>query len=31
VRHCMVQGAGDERRLEQMTSELMSALGRLIA
>jgi len=30
VRHCMVQGAGEERRREQMTSELMSALGRLV-
>ncbi len=30
VQHCMVQGAVDERRREEMTSELMSALGRLV-
>ena len=30
VKHCMVQGAGDERRLQEMTTEMMEAVGRLV-
>lgn len=30
VRHCMADGAGDARRREEMTAELMHALGRLV-
>jgi DNA-binding FrmR family transcriptional regulator len=30
VRHCMAQGADDPRRLQEMTAELMQALGRLV-
>jgi DNA-binding FrmR family transcriptional regulator len=30
VKHCMAEGADDPKRLEQMTSELMQALGRLV-
>jgi len=30
VAHCMAEGAGDETRLAEMTTELMSALGQLV-
>ncbi len=30
VQHCMVEGADDPERREQMTGELMQALGRLV-
>src|SRR4051794_29880396 len=30
VTHCMAAGAGDAARREEMTAELMSALGRLV-
>jgi DNA-binding FrmR family transcriptional regulator len=30
VRHCMAVGADDNRRREEMTHELMQALGRLV-
>lgn len=30
VRHCMAEGADDPARLEEMTAELMEALGRLV-
>ena len=30
VKHCMAEGADDPRRLEDMTTELMHALGRLV-
>jgi DNA-binding FrmR family transcriptional regulator len=30
VQHCMVQGADDPERREQMTAELMHAMGRLV-
>ena len=30
VKHCMAEGAGDPRRLHEMTAELMQALGRLV-
>ena len=31
VQTCMSEGAGDEERRAQMTSELMAALGRLVS
>lgn len=31
VRHCMVAAAGDDARREEMTTELMGAVGRLVA
>jgi DNA-binding FrmR family transcriptional regulator len=30
VQHCMVEGADDPERREQMTAELMHAMGRLV-
>src|SRR4051812_5432293 len=30
VQHCMADGAGDPERLDEMTRELMEALGRLV-
>ena len=30
VQHCMAEGADDPRRLDEMTRELMRALGRLV-
>jgi DNA-binding FrmR family transcriptional regulator len=30
VQHCMVEGAEDPERREEMTAELMHALGRLV-
>ncbi len=30
VNHCMVEGAGDEERLKEMTAEMMGAVGRLV-
>ena len=30
VKHCMVEGAGDEKRREEMTTEMMEAVGRLV-
>ena len=30
VQHCMAEGADDPKRLEEMTEELMRALGRLV-
>ena len=30
VQHCMAAGADDPKRLEEMTGELMQALGRLV-
>jgi DNA-binding FrmR family transcriptional regulator len=30
VKHCMAAGADDPERLEEMTGELMQALGRLV-
>jgi CsoR family transcriptional regulator, copper-sensing transcriptional repressor len=30
VQHCMAEGADDPRRLDEMTTELMQALGRLV-
>jgi CsoR family transcriptional regulator, copper-sensing transcriptional repressor len=30
VQHCMAEGAGDEKRMKETTSELMSALGQLV-
>jgi DNA-binding FrmR family transcriptional regulator len=30
VKHCMVEGAGDEKRLQEMTVEMMDAVGRLV-
>jgi CsoR family transcriptional regulator, copper-sensing transcriptional repressor len=30
VRHCMGEGANDPERRQEMTSELMQALGRLV-
>jgi CsoR family transcriptional regulator, copper-sensing transcriptional repressor len=30
VRHCMAEGADDPRRLDEMSAELMQALGRLV-
>jgi DNA-binding FrmR family transcriptional regulator len=30
VQHCMSAGAGEPRRREEMTGELMEALGRLV-
>lgn len=30
VRHCMTAGADDEGRMEEMTSELMGAVSRLV-
>jgi DNA-binding FrmR family transcriptional regulator len=30
VNHCMVAGAGDEERLQEMTDEMMGAVGRLV-
>jgi CsoR family transcriptional regulator, copper-sensing transcriptional repressor len=30
VRHCMVGGAEDPKRRDEMTAELMTALGRLV-
>jgi hypothetical protein len=30
VQHCMAEGADDPQRLEEMTGELMQALGRLV-
>jgi DNA-binding FrmR family transcriptional regulator len=30
VRHCMAEGADDLERLEEMTGELMRAMGRLV-
>jgi len=31
VRHCMTDAAGDERRRDEMTEELMGAVGRLVS
>lgn len=30
VNHCMAEGAGDEQRREEMTAEMMGAVGRLV-
>jgi hypothetical protein len=30
VQHCMAEGAGDPKRQQEMTEELMQALGRLV-
>ncbi len=30
VTHCMIEGAGDEKRRQEMTTEMMSAVGRLV-
>jgi DNA-binding FrmR family transcriptional regulator len=30
VQHCMAQGAGDAPRRDEMTTELMQAMGRLV-
>jgi CsoR family transcriptional regulator, copper-sensing transcriptional repressor len=30
VRHCIIEAAGDDRRRQEMTTELMSALGQLV-
>jgi DNA-binding FrmR family transcriptional regulator len=30
VQHCMAEGAGDAKRRQEMTGELMHALGRLV-
>jgi DNA-binding FrmR family transcriptional regulator len=30
VQHCMAQGSDDPKRREEMTAELMQALGRLV-
>jgi CsoR family transcriptional regulator, copper-sensing transcriptional repressor len=30
VRHCMAEGAEDPKRLEEMTDELMQAMGRVV-
>ena len=30
VQHCMSEGAGDPQRRDEMTTELMQALGRLV-
>lgn len=30
VQHCMISGAGDEQRREEMTTELMGAVSRLV-
>ena len=30
VSHCMVEGAGDQERLREMTAEMMGAVGRLV-
>ena len=30
VRHCMVDGADDPKRRDEMTAELMTAIGRLV-
>ena len=31
VRHCLVDASGDTKRREEMTTELMGAVGRLVA
>ena len=31
VRHCIVDAAGDDTRRDEMTSELMGAVGRLVS
>jgi CsoR family transcriptional regulator, copper-sensing transcriptional repressor len=30
VSHCMAEGAGDGKRREQMTAEMLAAVGRLV-
>ena len=30
VKHCMVEGADDEKRRQEMTEEMMGAVGRLV-
>jgi DNA-binding FrmR family transcriptional regulator len=30
VGHCMAEGAGDGKRREQMTAEMLAAVGRLV-
>jgi DNA-binding FrmR family transcriptional regulator len=30
VSHCMAEGAGDKKRREKMTAEMMAAVGRLV-
>jgi CsoR family transcriptional regulator, copper-sensing transcriptional repressor len=30
VMHCMAEGAGDKQRREEMTTEMMDAVGRLV-
>ncbi len=30
VKHCMAAGAGDEARMNEMTEEMMEAVGRLV-
>ena len=31
VNHCMVEGAGDEKRRKEMTAEMIGAVGRLVS
>jgi DNA-binding FrmR family transcriptional regulator len=30
VRHCIIEAAGDDKRRQEMTGELMNALGQLV-